>query len=334
MRWEYSMEAHMPIWGNQIPYNTGKSKLKVMYIKKQPKWISTIHFFMSIAGTKIPKNTQAYDMYTYISTIQPGIEKENFDDTPYLIPFPVSGSDRAIIIVPGGAFTYKSIEAEGRGIAEKLNKAGITAFILWYRCNPYRKPVPMLDLQRAIRYVKYHATEYDINPAKVGMMGFSAGGYLVSSHITLTRNNPVSCKGYIPDAVDSIEDSVALSGDIYPCVNFKYNVGLLSILYDDKDLRNQEILTKILHDTDLKKHIQPNDAPQFVCWGTKDRAVKPRIIEEYVKELEINKVPHRALALKDADHGFGDCNAKKNRKYAYWLDEFIEWSHAIFDEIN
>lgn len=328
------MEAHIPIWGKQIPYNTGKSKFNVMHIKKQPKLISTIHFFMSIAGTKIPKNTQAYDMYTYISTIQPGTEKQTFDDEPYLIPFLVPGSDRAVIIVPGGGFTYKSIESEGIGIAEKLNKEGISAFILWYRCNPYRMPVPLLDLQRAIRYVKYHATEYDINPSKVGMIGFSAGGYIVSSHITLTRNAPVKCKGYVPDAVDSVGDDMALSGGIYPCVNFKYNMGLLSILFDDKELRNQETLAKILNDTDLKKHIQHNDAPQFICWGTKDRAVKPKMIEEYVKELENNKVSHRALILKDADHGFGDCNTKRNTKYAYWLDEFTEWANGIFDEIK
>jgi len=95
-------------------------------------------------------------------------------------------SGKAMIILPGGGYTEESIVAEGREIAEALSARGITAAVLKYRlplseASDQPHLVPMTDARRAIRLMKTMADEYGIDPSKVGIMGFSAGGHLATA---------------------------------------------------------------------------------------------------------------------------------------------------------
>jgi acetyl esterase/lipase len=117
--------------------------------------------------------------------------------------------------VVSGGYAYKSITEEGTGIAKASNEDGIFTFVLWYRLNLYKAPVPWLVLQRAIRYVKYHAKEYGINPKKVGVTDFSAGAHRSAAMLNILRNSPVDYSRYIEDEIDKVDCSVALAGLIY-----------------------------------------------------------------------------------------------------------------------
>lgn len=92
----------------------------------------------------------------------------------------------AVIIFPGGGYRNLAMNHEGRQVANYLNAAGVAAFVLKYRLGPrYHHPVEMGDAQRAIRMVRGHASEWHIDPERIGVMGFSAGGHLaatVSTH--------------------------------------------------------------------------------------------------------------------------------------------------------
>ena len=92
----------------------------------------------------------------------------------------------AVVILPGGAYRNLAMNHEGRQVANYLNAAGMAAFVVKYRLGPrYHHPVEMGDAQRAIRMVRSHAGEWHIDPARIGVMGFSAGGHLaatVSTH--------------------------------------------------------------------------------------------------------------------------------------------------------
>ena len=88
------------------------------------------------------------------------------------------------MICPGGGYGGLVTGAEGHGIAEWLNSHGIAGIVLEYRLPAGRSFVPLLDAQRAIRIVRAHATEWQINPSQVGIMGFSAGGHLASTAAT------------------------------------------------------------------------------------------------------------------------------------------------------
>ncbi|WP_338016125.1 alpha/beta hydrolase [Paenibacillus paridis] len=98
--------------------------------------------------------------------------------TPYLVYSDVPAA--AVIVCPGGAYGMLA-DHEGEPIARWLNSLGISALVLKYRFAPYKHPVPMLDAQRAIRCVRNHAEIWNIDAKCVGMLGFSAGGHLVST---------------------------------------------------------------------------------------------------------------------------------------------------------
>ena len=91
----------------------------------------------------------------------------------------------AVIVFPGGGYVFLAANHEGRQVANYLNSLGLTAFVLRYRVAPrYRDPVPMLDAQRAIRFVRAHAGEYGLRPDQIGVLGFSAGGHLAATVAT------------------------------------------------------------------------------------------------------------------------------------------------------
>lgn len=257
--------------------------------------------------------------------------KSKYEDIPYLTPFLVKGSNQAVIIVPGGGYAYKSSDYDGTGkqgegdlIAKKLNEAGISAFVLWYRSNPYRMPVPLLDVQRAVRYVRYHAKEYEIDPKKIGIVGFSAGGFQVAGLINLLRNERVLVEGYEEDEIDHVSDRVALAGLIYPCINFKYNIPMMFSAFPADQIRNRTSREALLERYDCMKYVQEKDPPQFICYGSKDFLVNPEQSERYVEILREKGVPYQKLIIEGANHGFGAC-ANVGKKFAYWLDEFVDW---------
>lgn len=97
--------------------------------------------------------------------------------TPYVTE---GGNGGCVIICPGGGYGTVVTEKEGTAPAKALNENGISAFVLNYRVAPYDYPAMLSDIFRAIRYVRYHADDFGVNPDKIGVMGFSAGGHLAA----------------------------------------------------------------------------------------------------------------------------------------------------------
>lgn len=104
-------------------------------------------------------------------------------DKPRLYPFlpQKRSTSAAVLVIPGGGYEHVAIGHEGMQIAGWLNTQGIAAFVLDYRVKPYHYPTPIEDGQRAMRIVRAHAAEYGIDPQRLGVWGFSAGGHLAST---------------------------------------------------------------------------------------------------------------------------------------------------------
>jgi acetyl esterase/lipase len=115
----------------------------------------------------------------------PGAAGSEEIDKPTLTAYPAKGPGAvptAVIVCPGGGYQHLAIVKEGSDIAVWLNHLGISAFVLKYRLGPkYHHPAELTDAQRAIRYVRAHAADYNIKPDRIGIWGFSAGGHLASS---------------------------------------------------------------------------------------------------------------------------------------------------------
>ncbi len=91
-------------------------------------------------------------------------------------------SRAAVIICPGGAYEYLSMKSEGREVAQRFSENGYAAIVLQYRMPNSNKEVPISDVREAFAIVKAHADEWGIDPEKIGIMGFSAGGHLAAYH--------------------------------------------------------------------------------------------------------------------------------------------------------
>src|SRR5207245_10736202 len=98
------------------------------------------------------------------------------------LPEPGKANGTAVVICPGGGYGALAVDHEGRQVAEWLNSLGVSAFMLKYRLGPrYRHPAPLQDAQRALRTVRTRAKEWGLDPQRIGIWGFSAGGPLAST---------------------------------------------------------------------------------------------------------------------------------------------------------
>jgi acetyl esterase/lipase len=152
----------------------------------------------------------------------PGAVGATDEDKPRLEVFGAAGATphTAVIVCPGGGYTHLAYEKEGTRIAEWLNTQGISAFVLTYRLAPrYKQPAPFEDGKRAVRWVRAHAADYHVDPNRIGMWGFSAGGHLVGMVGThFDAGNPqatdlIDRSSSRPDFVISAYGLLALDGE-------------------------------------------------------------------------------------------------------------------------
>lgn len=110
---------------------------------------------------------------------------EDADKPSLTVYVPASPTGKAVIVCPGGGYGRLALDHEGKQIAEWLNAQGIAAFVLKYRLGPrYRHPAPLDDAKQALRWVRAHAADYGVDPRRVGVWGFSAGGHLAATLAT------------------------------------------------------------------------------------------------------------------------------------------------------
>ncbi|MDO4930738.1 MAG: flavodoxin [Bacteroidales bacterium] len=156
----------------------------------------------------------------------------------------------AVIICPGGAFLFRSVQIEGYDVANMLTQMGYQCFVVNYRISPYTMLESATDLQRAIRYVRAHADDYNIHPDNIALVGFSAGGIL-NGEVLLNwrdlRNASSLDADYRPDALDEVPVSACAIGMIYSFY------GRLSVSMNDVSTLQAA-----------------NLPPAFYCWGTRD----------------------------------------------------------------
>src|SRR6185503_5154791 len=115
-----------------------------------------------------------------------GKEEADIPVITVFLPRTMSQNTPAVVVCPGGGYVQLAINHEGRQVANYLNSLGSAAFVLRYRLGPrYHHPIELGDAQRAIRTLRSHATEWRLDAARIGIIGFSAGGHLAMSASTM-----------------------------------------------------------------------------------------------------------------------------------------------------
>lgn len=232
----------------------------------------------------------------------PGAQGTADEDKPTLTVYQPTGkhtSATAVVVFPGGGYAHLAMNHEGRQIANWLNANGMVAFVLKYRLGPrYHHPIELGDAQRAIRMVRAGAQQYGIDPAHVGVWGFSAGGHLASS--VGTHFEPVNADSKDPiDSVSSRPDFLILS---YPVISFTtsytHKGSRQSLLGDQPDPQLVENLSNELR-------VTPQTPPTFLFHTTADATVPVENSVLFYLALRKAGVPAEMHIFQNGPHGVG-----------------------------
>ncbi|MDO3693275.1 prolyl oligopeptidase family serine peptidase [Wenyingzhuangia sp. chi5] len=218
--------------------------------------------------------------------------------TPYIVD---NGSDEntAVIICPGGGYSVLSFDKEGIEIAKYFNSIGISAFVLKYRLPTdiimKDKTIgPLQDAQEAIRTVRRNAKEWNINPNKIGVIGFSAGGHLAST-LSTHYNDEV----YKSDKTSARPDFSIL---IYPVISMEDGITHNG---SKVNLIGKEATADLIQKYSNEKQIDANTPPTFLIHATDDHAVPVENSINYYLKLKENKVRAEMHIYENGGHGFG-----------------------------
>lgn len=232
--------------------------------------------------------------------------------TPYLLH---NGKKNGCVIVcPGGGYGFKSAHECGP-IAEKINSYGVSAMTLDYRVAPYQYPAITEDILRAIRYVRYHAEELQIDPHKIAVLGFSAGGHLANSALCAFDYGRED--GDEIDRVSSRPDAVILCYAVISLGRYTHEgtrTNLIGGLANEKELEIR-----------LSGELQVReDTPPCFLWHTaEDTAVPVQNAIQLYQALCEKKIFSELHVFPYGPHGLG--LAESFPHVAQWADLLGNW---------
>jgi acetyl esterase/lipase len=249
----------------------------------------------------------------------PGAKGAQPEDVPSLQHYAApadKATGAAIVVCPGGGYGHLASH-EGHDIAIWLNSLGITAFVLKYRLGPrYQHPAMIWDVQRAIRMVRAKASDWKVDPQRIGVMGFSAGGHLASTAATHFDDGNAQASDPI-DRVSSRPDVAILC---YPVITmtdpFVHSGSRKNLLGEKPDWSLVELLSN-------EKQVTAKTPPTFLFHTVDDPGVPVENSRLFADALRKNKVPYEIHLFEHGKHGVG--LAKDDPTLAIWSTLLSNW---------
>lgn len=309
-------------------FSTNKSK------NKKPLWYADTVTRVFDYRAFVPKATIIIPLYAKVPNNkdvpnrESSVTKDNVTriskiSQPTLSVFkPSKPNGKAVIICPGGGYSILAFDKEGTRVAEELNRWGVTAFVLKNRLpddsiNIDKSLAPLQDAQQAIRYVRQQAKSLGIQPNKIGIMGFSAGGHLASTAATHFD--------FKADAANT--DTISVRPDfailIYPVISFDSSIthkGSRNNLVGPRPEKEKEMFFS--NDT----QVTATTPPSFLVHASDDGAVPVENSIRYYKACVKNKVPVEMHLYPKGGHGFGLYNKTTEDN---WLERLRNWLHQF-----
>lgn len=274
------------------------------------------------------ENKAYIESYAYdaLGVIQ-GINKVSKPTLTLFLADPAKATGTAMVICPGGGYTHLAINKEGYKVAKWLNTLGISAFVLKYRMPTNQtmknKSVgPLQDAQEALRIARRNAKKWHIDPDKIGILGFSAGGHLastLSTHYSDTLYN----------TIDGISAKPDFSILVYPVISMEdgttHQGSKISLLGEGPSQESIDTYSNA-------KQINAKTPPAFIVHATDDNAVPVANSIDYYMALKKNNVPAEMHLYENGGHGFGLGISGTNQ---YWPKDCENWLRAnklIFED--
>lgn len=222
---------------------------------------------------------------------------------------PAKPDGRALLSLPGGGYRFLSVENEGINVARTFNPQGVTVFVLAYRLpgEGWLEPqdVPLQDAQRAMRLIRARAAEFAIDPATLGVVGFSAGGLLAAS-IATAFADPVYER---IDVADEIPARPAYAGLVYPVIG--------------GDIMRVGTLGAARFDTDAR--VNRSTPPIFIAHALDDPVVPAAQPMAMLAACQAARIPVEAHFFQEGGHGFGPSYLAPELPGAEWPVLFDRW---------
>lgn len=216
-----------------------------------------------------------------------------------------NSTDAAVIVAPGGSYRALASNHEGRQVANFLNAAGLTAFVLKYRLGPrYHHPVELGDAQRAISLVRSRAKEFGVAQNRIGIMGFSAGGHLASS---VSTHNDATNR---PDFAILVYPVISLTAP------YTHQGSLHNLLGETPD-------PKLAHELSSELQVTANTPPTFLFSTSADTTVPSENSVAYYLALHKAGVPAELHVFQNGPHGVG--LALGDPALSVWPTLLLDW---------
>lgn len=251
----------------------------------------------------------------------PGALGEQDHDRPSITVFLASSEKEmgsAVVICPGGGYWNLAVDHEGYDIARWFNDLGVHAFVLRYRLaqHGYHHPAMILDAQRAIRLVRSRSSEWRLDPERLGIMGFSAGGHLASTAGThFDSGNPEA-----EDPIERVSSRPTFMVLGYPVISFEteftHRGSRSNLLGDNPDLN-------LVHHLSNETQVSTMTPPTFLVHTNEDRGVPAENSVLFYLALRKAGVPAELHIYQKGRHGLG--MAPDDPVFSSWADRLRDW---------
>ena len=235
----------------------------------------------------------------------PGAKGDEDGDKPSLtiyLPPDEKATGAAVVICPGGGYGHLAMDHEGHQIAQWLNSFGVAGFILKYRHRNsgagYGHPAPLQDVQRALRMVRSRAKEWNIDPERIGILGFSAGGHLASSAGTHFQKRYSEAK----DAIDEVSCRPDFMILIYPVISF---TEWCAHSGSRRNLLGKNPERELVENLSNERQVTAKTPPTFLVHGNDDKGVPPENSIFFYLALRKATIPAEMHIYENGRHGFG-----------------------------
>jgi len=273
--------------------------------------------FLAQSAAPVAKPTPTHRVPLWPTNLAP-IGGDKYEDCTkeleVFLPPADQANGAAIVLCPGGGYIRHVTDREGYPIAQWLNAHGITCVILEYRLPELRHPVPLLDAQRAIRLTRAKADAWKINPQRIGILGFSAGGHVASTALThFNVGIPTSA-----DPIERLNCRPDFGWLVYPVVT----MGEFTHTGSKEKLIGTNAAPDLVRLYSNEAQVTADTPPTFLAHAIDDQPVPLENSRQFVAAMRAHNVTVELLEIPTGGHGLNGC---KGPLWEQWKAAALVW---------
>ena len=311
-----------------IQHNLGKGDLNM--VSGCSKRLCVIILSLLICSAAFSQPASAPQTLLLWPQGAPQAKGDQDQDKPSLIvylPENAKAPTAAVVICPGGGYGGLAISHEGHNVAKWLNSVGVAGIILKYRLpgNGYRHPIPLTDAQRALSLVRSKASQWNIDPNRIGVMGFSAGGHLASTLGTHFHTG----KKDAPDPIDRVSCRPDFMVLVYPVVT----MGPSAHKGSKKNLLGPDPNETLVRELSNELQVNAETPMAFLVHANDDRTVATEDSINFYLAMRKAGVLVELHLYEKGGHGFG-IGKSQSLAGTTWHLRLAEWlgEHGIIEK--